>query len=215
MLVIITLMLSGPVIGAPYADLTFTVDGDSIEVSGKTSSNISTGRTSEYIDGNTFSFTTNQSFSDYIITVRLPDTADITEIETSGTQRISSDNGHLVLTSVGTNEPVRVIITYNEKEGTTAVGFKGALLVSAIILAGLATYFFVGQTNTYSVPEDINDRQERILRFVADNQPVTQQVISDELDLPKSSVSRNIASLTRQGYLDETNEGNAKQIRVP
>lgn len=211
--IVVAFLLPVSVFGAPYADLVFTVDGDHVKVTGDTNANIS-DNTSSYLDDQTFSFTTNQSFSDYIITVRLPQTADITDIQTSGTQRISTEDGYIVITSVGTDQPINITIVYDDNQGSTSRGLIGGVVTAAILLAGLITYYFILGDDAYVVPDDVSDRQERILRFVADNQPVTQQAIADRLALPKSSVSRNVSSLTKQGYLESDDVGNAKQIRI-
>ena len=54
----------------------------------------------------------------------------------------------------------------------------------------------------------LTDRQEEILRIVSEaGKPVNQALICERLDLPKSSVSRNVASLVDLGILEKKKVG--------
>jgi hypothetical protein len=201
--------------GAFYADTTFYVDGDGT-VSVQGSSNhprLTTGvyeNLTSSADGvEVFAVSINESFSDYLFTVDLPGGAEIISVESEASTRINTEGSGLQVRGVAENKPFGVRVEYTVDEQDTTTWWP--VLVVAVLAGFAATYWYL--RDSWESPRDVNDRQRRILVFLhGRGGEATQSVIADELDLPKSSTSRNLATLERKGYVDRVDEGNAKTV---
>lgn len=192
-----------------YADITVTVEGDTARISG-TSNHPELQPQTVSTSGNMLQLSVNETFQDYIFTIRIPDDAELTAVTTPANTRFYTEDGYLVVRGVATNEEFYVRASYTEPSSTSNTVLYAFLVTG--LLAGLVWIY--QWTEKFTPPKDVSDRQHDILMYLYENGPQTQQHLSEALDVPKSSVSRNIASLEKKGYVDKTKRGNSNTIRL-
>jgi uncharacterized membrane protein len=175
-------------------------------------------------------------FSDYVYVVRLPQGASVNYVK-ADSFRISSGAGRILVSGSGSSRPMSVVIQYRMDDNPQATDTSYIYGFFAIILAVLASIAFllynkketaqkekketvdepareekkpsIPITPNYSRYEDVlTDRQKDILQILGEMQkPVNQAHICERLDLPKSSVSRNVASLVDLGLVEKKRIG--------
>lgn len=182
------------------------------------------------------SLPSEELFSEFIYEIILPPKASVNYIKTTGSFRLISRGDQIIIYCSGENKPLSAVVQYQIDETTSQDKNKtvfpaeyyyfGAILL--IILLAAATYFFYlrrqkSRRNTkfegspyeeteYSV---LSDRQKEILKVLQEaGKPVNQTLICEKLNLPKSSVSRNIDSLERMGFIKKTRNGMSTMISL-
>lgn len=165
-------------------------------------------------------------FSDYVYAVDLPLGASVNYVK-ADSFRISSPEGRIRVSGSGTNRPMSVVIQYR-MDGAFGKDYSGyffAVIVLVLIFSA-GVYFFlrkrkhkpapvkpiireVKDNENFSRYEGIlTDRQKEILRILSESdKPVNQASICERLDLPKSSVSRNVATLVDLGLAEKRRVG--------
>jgi uncharacterized membrane protein len=170
-------------------------------------------------------------FSDYVYEIVLPTGAAVNYVKSSGSFRLAGRGDQIIVYGSGENESLSVLIQYQigaTQSKTTPVEYYyiGAILL--ISLGGLIFFFYLGRKKHLSSKEKpefetspneevdesiLSDRQKDILEVLRKaGAPVNQTVICDKLNLPKSSVSRNIDSLEGLGYITKTRNGMSTMI---
>jgi uncharacterized membrane protein len=160
-------------------------------------------------------------FSDYVYAVSLPQGASVNYVK-ADSFRISSGGGRIIVSGSGSARPISVVIQYQMEEVSETLDtlyLYGAVAI-LVVLAALFLYYVLrsGKSSgkkpasepavelkkssipyspAYSKYEEVlTDRQKDILAILQEQgKPVNQTLICQRLGLPKSSVSRNIASL--------------------
>jgi uncharacterized membrane protein len=176
------------------------------------------------------------TFSDYVYAVSLPQGASVNYVK-ADSFRISSAGGRIVVSGSGSSRPISVVIQYSMEENsqtTDSSYFYGSLVIILVLLASFAFLLLkkkeerpkekkekpdepakeekkhsISITPNYSRYEDVlTDRQKDILQILGEmEKPVNQALICERLDLPKSSVSRNVASLVDLGLVEKKRIG--------
>ena len=179
----------------------------------------------------------NDSFSEYVFEVILPSGASVSYVKTSGQFRITTDGSRVAVKGLGQNSPLSVIVQYqlqmpavqNENYPVYLIGFLLLLLAfgsSYLLLKKSkkknATTVFreapskeeaSAATQPAYNPDLLSDRQKDIVKIIVDaGRPVNQTLICEKLNLPKSSVSRNIDTLVKMGILRKTPAGMSTMI---
>ncbi len=174
-------------------------------------------------------------FSDYVYAVDLPPGASVNYVRAESF-RISSRDGRIRVSGSGNDRPLSVVIQYRLDGSAAHTDYSGYLAGAvALVLIVLAGLLFVSRkekkplkvsaeqqakeeppvglaplsTPLYSKYEGVlTDRQRDIVRILSESgKPVNQASICERLDLPKSSVSRNIASLEDIGLVEKKRVG--------
>jgi hypothetical protein len=209
-----------------YADVIFDVQTDgSVIVSGTTNSAF----LEKYISQKTiFDATSKQGkiwtlniseferYDDIIYEVRLPQNAMVFYVDSSVRARIFARDGRPVITGLGENDYLRIVVQYEifvpAVEELSAGRFFMWLL--GVTVFGLLIFFggmyFLRKTLRkvpYAQSEHflagaphidtrgLSDRQEVILKYIIEKGSATQTELSDALGLPKAAVSRNVHTL--------------------
>lgn len=150
----------------------------------------------------------NESFSDYLYTVHLPDGAQLINVESAASTRILSGDS-LRIRGVAEDKPFQVTASYTVDESSNPPYLLIGFLI-AVIGVGVSLWVL---RDDWEPPRDVSERQRAILVFLHDNGgEATQATIADELAYPKSSTSRNLDSLERKGYVERVNEGNSNTV---
>jgi uncharacterized membrane protein len=210
-----------------YADIVIDVASDgTAEISGTTNhpaliegktSNL-TSKKGEYW---TLQLSPSETFSDYIFKVILPENADINYVKAPSQVRISEEGKRLVIIGTGSDQKLSILMQYSfgapEKNllNELLLWFGPAL---GIIVLGLALLMLgnrkASQSNqqpdakpSYN-PDTLTDRQSQILEIIKSGKGiVTQAMVEKAINIPKSSISRNIDSLARKGIISKDRRG--------
>jgi uncharacterized membrane protein len=179
-------------------------------------------------------------FSDYVYAVSLPQGASVNYVK-ADSFRITSSAGRIVVSGSGSGRPMSVVIQYRMDEVSEKAdnSYLYGALVILVIFASLFAYYLLrmkkspldepvterpAEEKKPSVPyspmhskyEDVlTDRQKDILAILQEQgKPVNQALICQRLGLPKSSVSRNVASLADLGLVEKKKLGMSTFVSI-
>lgn len=174
-----------------------------------------------------FNMTLQESdlFSDYVYEINLPEDASVNYVKASGQWRITSAGGRMSLRGTGSNSSFSVLIQYQIAKANAADSTSPILAAAAFILlaaAGAVVYHkrkAKKPADTIVPPSHegiLTERQKDILKIIKEaGKPVNQTLICEKLDLPKSSVSRNVQSLVKLGLVKKTRVGMSTFLSLP
>jgi len=202
-----------------YADVAFDVgDGGQVRVSGLSnhpglSEGADDGLTAKSGAYWVFNLTLPQEdiFSDHVYEVVLPAGASVNYVKTKGQFSIGTKDGRMIVSGNERDSPLQVIIQYriaDEREwGMEIVLIPLALSIAAFML-------LKRKRDKVPEPQDLTERQKDILQAIMDSgEPLTQSQVCEKLGLAKSSVSRNVDTLEKKGYVIKENVGAATFLR--
>jgi len=175
------------------------------------------------------------NFSSAAYSVSLPENAAINYIKSSMTSRIISESGRPVVKGSGENTSFSIIIQYSIDSSQNSVSFTtiaivvGLALLLILILLFYRSIAFRGnpkrknevQNEAHEVKKEekhdaaswydkelLLDRQKEIVELIEKHgKPVTQKLLESQLNMPKSSLSRNIDSLVKKGIISKQRRG--------
>ncbi len=216
-----------------YADLSLDVDskGD-ILISGVDSSNEFklNQRIPDYTskDGKYWliNITSNQIYSNFIFDITLPKGAQINYIKTTPNFRIDEDSGRIKIIGTGENKKVTIIMQYqitdeNNKENI----LKNPNLIGVLgVIIGILITFILNRKKkeviTINQKENEIDfsifpqRQKDIINILKKKGKITQKELEIEMQIPKSSVSRNVRTLEIKSIIKKESVGSTNYISL-
>jgi uncharacterized membrane protein len=164
-------------------------------------------------------------FSDYVYEVSLPEGASVNYVKASGQFRITSADGKIAIKGAGSNGSLSILVQYQQSRENKTDETSLVLAAAAFVLlaaAGVVIYRRqkVKEPEDAAVPQShegiLTERQKDILRLIFEaGKPVNQTLICEKLDLPKSSVSRNIQGLVKLGLIKKTRVGMSTFLSMP
>jgi uncharacterized membrane protein len=164
-------------------------------------------------------------FSDYVYAVSLPEGASVNYVKASGQFRITSAGGKIAIRGAGNNGSLSILVQYQLTKENKADETSSILAAIAFVLlaaSGVVIYYRrrekkPGDSVVPASHEGIlSERQKDILRIISEaGKPVNQTLICEKLDLPKSSVSRNIQGLVKMGLVKKTRAGMSTFLSLP
>lgn len=155
-------------------------------------------------------------FSNYVYEIILPENSAVNYIKSQNRFRIVSRENRIAIIGAGEREPLNVVIQYQLKsENDSSIQ---PLLWAMLILSSIVAVVYLakkrkkqrktGDILSESYASMLTERQKDILRILNEfDGPVNQKIICDKLNLPKSSVSRNINSMIRLGLIEKQRVG--------
>ena len=178
--------------------------------------------------------TKNESFSDFVFTLTLPENSEINYVKSSGSVVIGEEFGNLVAKGLGENESFSLIVQYKtqkilEQEEILGFDFMTILLLICIVILIILFFIvliFIGKqkkSTSARVEEEgkeinlrgLNDRQKQIVKLLMESKrALTQTEIQRELNIPKAAVSRNIRGLELKGLVEKEQIGMSNLIRL-
>lgn len=215
--VFLTVLLSSFVYSQEYyADILFDVHSDGI-ISMKGDSNYVLFQDSNYLNMLTqkqkgvwlFSLSTEEEFSDAIITVKLPPRAVITYLKVPQLSSIEDTNSGIHITSVVEDKPVLILIQYTIAPKTPfGLSLLYVYIIGGVMLLAGVYYLYVLYLQFKKKEQQqyahLTTRQQEILRVIQrQGGLVTQATIEKLLQMPKSSLSRNIDSLVKKEMIEK------------
>jgi DNA-binding MarR family transcriptional regulator len=240
-LFLFVLILFNPVFAQEYADIVIDVSSDGrVSIDGTTNYEDFEGVvnsqkfTSKEGEHWIFNLSTNKVFDSYIYELKLPENSQINYVKSQGDFRIESKDGRVVIIGVGESEELNLFVQYKInyddeglKESTFLDYFVGGLIFIVAVLAFFLLYkSFLKQSKIKknSSVENVTDdkgkidldlftpRQQDILKILIERRKITQKEIEKILEIPKSSVSRNIRTLEIKGVITKERVGQTNYI---
>jgi uncharacterized membrane protein len=218
-----------------YADLEITVDSSGfVTIDGVTNHpQLLVQNTELYISKQQsfwlLNITKNETFSDFVFLLTLPEGSSINYVKSSGAVFITQELGNLVLEGYGENESFSLAVQYKTEkilEDEKILGldyFTFFLIIIIIILIVLFVFVLFFTDEKKQEPKKVqeinlrglNDRQKQIIKLLMDvKRPLTQTEIQRELKIPKAAVSRNISTLERKGLIEKEQIGMSNRISL-
>ena len=180
---------------------------------------------------------TGEVFDEYIYELKLPENSQINYVKSSGNFRIESRDGRIEVIGVGEGEELELLvqykIVYNENGSfdSEVLLYAGGIL-GIFVLIGILFYVFKNRGSSYGSgfhskvaenednPRDdsgidldlFTPRQREILEILISNGKVTQRELENRLEIPKSSISRNVKTLEIKGVIKKERVGQTNYI---
>ncbi len=157
--------------------------------------------------------TTDDIFSDYVYTVRMPSGSAINYLKSSGKILIKHDSDRIILEGVGSDDAFMLVVQYTINLPDYS-GYYWLLLIPVIVVFAFIFYKKrPGEKKHKYNPDMLSERQLSIAEALEKNgRPMTQRQLEEALGLPKSSVSRNISSLVKAGILVKHSRGMSNAV---
>jgi len=212
-----------------YADVLITLDETGYaEVQGMTNSQkIISSSTLTSKKSDIWTFSASELFEEYVVEIRLPQDSIIHYVKSNAPVQIGTIADRTFVRTSESNSLFNVTIQYsvqkNESPATAPwyIEFIGIVIVlgifSAIAYLGRkrATKILSANVKTGIDTSMLSERQKRIVEVLERAKvPLTQMQICTELDLPKSSVSRNIDALVKKDILEKSGVGISNKVRI-
>ena len=222
--ILVFLVLVSSSYAALYADVTFEVDETgSVAISGETNYEPFSGTTNELTSkvGSYWLLNiTTPSFEEYIYHIMLPPYATINYIKANNPVRIEDDKGTLTIVGTSSNESMNVVVQYSidtTPKGSNSMLVGGILIVIVIGASLYVKYKKALQRNERKQDTEekkskidrkrFTERQLQIIDYLEKKGTVTQAELEKALQLPKSSLSRNIDALVQKGTIFKESKG--------
>ncbi len=181
---------------------------------------------------------TKEEFDDFIFELTLPKGAEINYIKTTPSFRIDNDGSRIVLIGTGENKPFTLIVQYSVKNNASSIGqgyYILAFLAGLIFaLCFLLVLFILKRNNDRNKPkivkkiepkieenkensiivENLPERQRAIYDYIEKKGKVTQKELEEKMGFPKSSLSRNIASLASRNIIEKSKSGQTNYLSL-
>ncbi len=219
----ILLLLANLACAQYYADVSFDIGEDgSVDISGTSNhpglvvshrTDLTSKAGSNWVFN--MSLPTDERFSDIVYEVILPAGAEINYAKTKGQFRISADGGRMAVSGTSSDTEMSIIIQYRIGQVKSIMDWApyGVLFLFFVILA----LFVIKRRKITSneMPHDLTERQKQILEYVRrSSESVTQTQVGEALGLAKSSVSRNVDTLLKKGYIVKESIGMSSYLSV-
>lgn len=161
------------------------------------------------------------TFSDAYYKIQFPKDTIINYIKAPQIARIEYSDDGLAVIGTAKNQPISVVIQYRIEPELLESANSILLTVLVIILVALliGAIFIIRkkrnstQKQKYDI-EVLNERQKEIMELVIKlGGQTTQKALENALTIPKSSLSRNIDSLVRKGFIEKHASGMTNTVR--
>ena len=187
--------------------------------------------------------TTQEVFEDFIYELLLPKYADINYIKTTPTFRIAEENNRIKIIGTGENRPLSIVIQYkidNMKyfDIKYILGSVVVFLVVLFVILRLMGYKFRKESSNKEISDGIKEdsldlktdsnlknslsydysilpqRQKDIIDILREKGKITQKELEGLMDIPKSSVSRNLKTLEIKKILKKEQVGKTNYLSL-
>ncbi len=208
-----------------YADVIFDVsDSGQAAIKGLTNHPFLSERatnelTSKKGDYWVFNLSINESFSNFVYKINLPRGAVINYVKSPTPVRIGVEGVPYVKSS-GKNATMQIAIQYSIEPLKS--NFNSIIIILAIS-AGTILFFYRVKKKMRKVinlpswynKDTMTERQRQIVELIEkENKPLTQKELEEKMNIPKSSLSRNIDSLVQKGILVKETKGMTNAIYI-
>jgi uncharacterized membrane protein len=162
-------------------------------------------------------------YSDLLFAVNFPENTELNYIKSTAQISIGSESNAPIVRGILKNKNLEIIVQYHFENKKEEKPFLVLFFVSlgVIILGSLIYYFYIKNNlrkrkkeNEKEKEISMTNRQRQIYLLVMKNENITQKKIEEILKLPKSSISRNVASLERKGVIVKKVKGQSNILSI-
>lgn len=167
--------------------------------------------------------TTEDIFEKYTFELNLPKYSQVNYIKSTPNLKIREENRRITLIGSGENKPFGLIVQYKiVKTLPTQKWYINAIAV-LIIIALIILYLHLkkkipSSLSTIKKEEKTFDfsllpsRQQEIIKIIQKNKKMTQKELESQMNIPKSSISRNIQTLVNKGIIIKEKSGQTNYL---
>jgi len=218
---ILVFLCSSLVYANHFGDLDIYVNTDgSVNVEGDTNYEEILGYSQEYTSKKgrtwTLEINTNETFSNLIYTVHLPKGSSINYIKTPDFQRIEDFSSGLKLIGTVEDKEFYLIIQYQINQEIIDRNYLIYLVVFIFIFFSIGFYVWKKNNKKEDLfdTSSLTERQKKIFDIILKEKKICQNELIKRVNLPKSSLSRNIDSLVRKDMIVKKEKGMTNLLQV-
>jgi uncharacterized membrane protein len=207
------LAMAAPAAAEYYADVVISVDASgAVRISGLTNHpGLAERETQEFTSKRganwLLNITLEGNFSSFVYELRFPGNAQISYLKVPNKLNIGYESGQIVVTGTGNQEAFYVVAQYSFGPQES----YSYMIIMGLAVAAVAAFLYAYRTRKPKPKYDtrgMTERQKLIFEFVRRaGHPVSQVEIERSVNIPKSSVSRNVDTLVRKGFLARQRRG--------
>jgi hypothetical protein len=182
-----------------------------------------------------FNVSSEKEYSDYIISVRLPEGSEFNYLKANGRSRVSYDNGIRIISS-GSGE-LSLVVQYHVEDQKRSLAVWLIIIVAVLILGFFSWFKFSKRmkNKTLSIKakksksvkeEDLKDKLDIIRPTLTENQQkiidllleengsLTQKQLQHRSGLAKATLSRNVDTLVKKNVVEKQSRGMTNMIML-
>lgn len=164
-----------------------------------------------------FNISSDEVYADLLFKVVFPEHTEITYIKSTAQIRIGSEGNAPIIRGIIKNKELEILVQYYFEDAEKKSYFIIILkILLALLIAIIAIYLLMvskrKKTEEQNILKDLTERQKNIYSLLRKKDGVTQKYLEKKLNLPKSSISRNIDAMVRKNILNKINKGNSNMI---
>ena len=181
-----------------YADINIAIDNSGfVTIEGNTNHPAllvkdSSAFTSKKQDYWTFNLTKNDNFSEFIYSVKLPESSSINYLYSTGTIGIENQETNLIVKGYGEDKELSIIIQYQTDKETENASIIIILIILFILSLAVSIFFYLKKPKKEKKQKkkkrdlsSLTERQKKIMKLLIEkNKPMTQAEIQKVLKLP-------------------------------
>ncbi len=222
-----------------YADITIEVfENGAITIEGTTNypqlQNITSSQEFTTKKGKFWilNITTKENLDTFLFELILPEGSTTNYIKTTPTFRIENKDNKIHLIGTGENKPLTLIVQYQVKPQITTTAqnnltnFLWLFLIVVILILAITAGIKFSKTNQKEInnKEETSEskidlsilpqRQQDIINILKEKGKITQKQLENLMQIPKSSVSRNVKTLEIKHIIEKQQIGNTNYLSL-
>ncbi|MGM5488531.1 MAG: helix-turn-helix transcriptional regulator [Nanobdellota archaeon] len=218
MRLIFLILLAGLACAPYYADVSIVVeDNGLVSITGTTNHpELNQMRTPEFTSKEgrywLLNMSINGTFSSLVYTLQLPEHSKVNYLRAPALSRFEDAEEGFLIIGAGKNKTLHLVAQYTiETPAEKKLRFGTYILIGvSLILSIIFIKARIRKRPTYALTQ----RQRLIVDMLKKNKRMTQKELEQRLEIPKSSLSRNIDSLERRGIIHKEQTGMSNVIRL-
>ncbi len=159
---------------------------------------------------------TSQCFFESInYEIRLPKNTLLNYFKSSTRFVITSEKESLIIKSSDSSKKLEILIQFSTIDTNQQNLFLIIFITTTILLTISSLWLFIKQKDSIkTIKEELSERQKQIIEILFKEKSISQAELTKRLQLPKSSISRNINSLLRRGIILKEKKTKTNLIRI-
>lgn len=198
-------------------------------------SQIFTSKTQEFWILN---ISTKQELDSFVFNLYMPQYSKVNYIKTTPNLKIEEENDRIKFIGIGENKPLNILVQYKIQKPENIITTNPLIYISLfiIIISILGIFILLfklikkynspikieskpnkinnNENIKIIIPENLPQRQKDIINILKDNKILTQKQLEEKMQIPKSSISRNVRTLEIKGYLIKEKSGQTNYLKL-
>lgn len=187
----------------------------------------------------TLNITIDENFDNFIYELNLPKYSTINYIKTTPTFRIADGGDHIQLIGTGENQKFYILLQYKIDNTKAFVSESNPWILNSIffvivilvVIGILITYKLIRmnrkRNKKINIETEISEgekpkvdysilpqRQQDIIQLLKKNDKMTQKQLEEIMEIPKSSISRNVQTLVVKGIVRKEQVGQTNYLSL-